>query len=124
MTLPNALPSLPLMGSPNLTAGCPPIVTTILPMTNCTGPMNTPEITPPFTPGSSPLEIATIDDLFSAGTPQTSTVGTGGVAIISSPILGYGMGKGGAGGAGVRHTSGTAIVMPFSIVQTNITDSK
>jgi hypothetical protein len=61
------------------------------------------------------------EDFVSAAVPQTVTLLVAGLPEVVMARLTYGIGTGAAGGAGVRHTSGEDIALPFSMVMTYIT---
>jgi hypothetical protein len=85
---------------------------------NVTGPIIMPDITPPPTPASSPLDIgiwplSTITNLLLIITVNAQV---GGSAWLAIAMFGNGVGIGGNGGAGTRQTSGMAMQFPMAVV--------
>src|SRR5690349_3893610 len=70
------------------------------------------EMTPPSVPGSSPDERMYWAPFTIGIWPSVLTVVGPCDASIDRPILGYGIGTGGPGGAGVLQTSGKTVLMP------------
>ncbi len=80
--------------------------------------MNWPDITPPLTPASSPLDIGIMLFCTIAGMFEILTVmaQVPALAIGHMAMFGYGIGTGeGDGGAGVRHTSGMPMHWPAAV---------
>jgi hypothetical protein len=78
--------------------------------------MTVPDATPMETPALSPLVMGIMVPRLCAGIHIIKVFlhTVPGFAIGPIAILGYGTGIGGAGGAGVRHTSGNAISVPIN----------
>src|SRR5258706_2044924 len=79
---------------------------------NSHSPLTTPLITPPIEPGSSPLLSAYLAPFTIGMLPSVLTFVGPCEVSADFPMLGYGMGIGGAGGAGVLQTSGKTGLMP------------
>src|SRR3954466_14432211 len=79
---------------------------------NSQTPMLTLDATPPATPASSPDDFMYVAPLTIGIAP--SVVPLVGPPVVSEawPTFGYGIGTGGAGGAGVLQTSGKTMLMP------------
>jgi hypothetical protein len=104
----------------NLLAGMPINNTVNAPVKCRLGPITVAEATPVSSPVLSPLVIGTVVAKLCAGIPIISIVRQLGIAVGPIEIFGYGIGIGGAGGAGVKHTSGNPISIPIICVFANI----
>jgi hypothetical protein len=93
-------------------AGLPPMRTLNAAVVGLSFPITIPEATPVPRPALSPLVIGTEVPMLCAGALAMSTLSTKDTAVAPCAMFGYGMGTGGAGGAGVKHTSGNPLSVP------------
>src|SRR6185503_1602204 len=90
--------------------------------TNSAFPLILFDATPSRLPASSPVLMLKFESLTHVGLPSHFTVDAPLAVSDDLAMLGYGIGIGGAGGAGVLHTSGNAVVIPLLLACT--TDMK
>src|ERR1044071_2430224 len=82
-------------------------------LTNSALPLMTPDATPPGAlPASSPVLVLKLESFKQIGLPSQVTVELPLAVSEESATFGYGIGTGGAGGAGVKQTSGNDVVTP------------
>src|SRR5258708_175948 len=82
-------------------------------LTNSALPLTLFEATPRRLPGSSPVLIRKFESFTHGGLPSHVTVLAPFAVSEDFAMFGYGIGMGGAGGAGVLQTSGNAEVIPL-----------
>src|SRR5215218_4792904 len=74
--------------------------------------MFTPDMMPPMVPASSPIDRLYFAPFAIGISPSSFTVVGPPEVSAALPMFGYGIGMGGAGGAGVLQTSGKTMLMP------------
>jgi hypothetical protein len=103
-------------------AGAPESSTVNAPVIGRVAFMQVPEATPPMRPVVSPSETTTGCVRLWAGAATNRMFGQNGAVVGPIEVFGYGTGMGGAGGAGVRQTSGNAKFIPPIWVLANMSE--